>query len=142
MSTADYVVAYRDVAAGLKILREHAKRAGLPVTVSDLIYHAESRIVDETPPWKPEPAPEDERPWSEVMPGDSVKAPNGTWYAVDSVARIGQRMSVLLVAGGGGKVQSKPAASDKVPVRRGDVSKAVDIFRAGGLDLTMMERAA
>jgi hypothetical protein len=51
-------------------------------------------------------------------------------------------MTVLLVAPTGGKAQSKPAASDRVPTRRGDTGRAVDIFRAGGLDLTTMERAA
>lgn len=136
---SEYSAAARTVVAGLKILREHAKRAGLPVTTMDLIYHAETRIADEIPPWEPEPAASVTLPWSQVACGDSVQAPNGQWYPVDSIARLGSgAMSVLLIGPGGATVKSTPKAGDKVPVRRGPAGQAMDVLTAGGLELSLI----
>lgn len=91
-------------------------------------------LEQDSPPWSTDPD-ETEIPWSQVMPGDQVKAPNGQWYGVDSVARLDvSRMSVLLVGG----IKSTPKAQDKVLVRRGDAGRAVDVFRAGGLELEVI----
>lgn len=132
----EYSQAARTVVAGLRLLREHAKSAGLPVTTMDLIYHAESRIADEIPPWEePEPAAGKPLTWSAVVPGDSVKAPNGQWYPVDSISRIGNALTVLLKAPTGALIRSTPPIASEVEVRRGATGQAVDIFRAGGLEL-------
>lgn len=93
----------------------------------------------ETPPWEPEPGPSAERKWSEVIPGDKVLAPNGTWYPVDSVARVGDKVAAMLVVvadeHGRQLVRTERRAGDVVKVERGDAGRAVDVFAAGGISL-------
>jgi len=99
-------------------------------------------LESDAPPWNSEPAPAVERPWSEVSPGDEVQAPNGQWYRVDAWARIGKQMKIVLIAPGGTKAHSSPLSDAVVPTRRGATGQAIDIFRAGGLDLEQIRSEA
>lgn len=73
--------------------------------------------------------------WADVQPGDQVQAPNGQWYPVDSVARTGAVMKVLLVMPTGSTVGTSRNADDTVLTQRGDTGKAVDMFAAAGMTL-------
>lgn len=134
--------AARFVRAALDLIRDN-----VPQEFRDLVRHldgwreemavAVSCLDAVAPPWEPEPAASTEIPWARVACGDSVQAPNGTWYAVDAVARIGERMRVHLLLDAA-RIESTPKASDPVPVRRGPAGQAMDIFTASGLELTLI----
>ena len=131
--------AARFVRAALELIRDNVPDGGNTMAhVLGFLEETESqlreleRVPEVTPPWEPEPAESVELTWSEVIPGDSVLAPNGTWYPVDSVSPL------VLVGPTGAKIKSTPRAEDKVTVRRGPAGLAVDVFRAGGLELEVI----
>ena len=130
--------AARLVRAALRLIRDSFADCGaLDATVSRW-QHEIGDVIEgleqAAPPWEPEPGPSAERPWSEVIPGDSVLAPNGTWYPVDSVARIGRTIKALLIYGDQ-KLPTVRDADERVKVERGDAGRAVDVFAAGGITL-------
>jgi hypothetical protein len=138
--------AARLVVAGLRLLAD-AVPIESEAHSAIVNWHGEASLIvhsmeQDTPPWNPEPQPTTERPWSQVSPGDEVQAPNGQWYPVDSWARIGEQVKVLLVGPDGTKIPSAPKASATVPTRRGTTGQAIDIFRAGGLDLEQLGSVA
>lgn len=139
MTQTERIEVARTLMAGARLLAEYGERAGVPDKLPTLLREAGDIIESTLPPWESEPAPAAETPWCAIVPGDLVYAPNGVWYPVDSVARLDtERMSVLLVGPSGTKIPSKPKAQDKVPTRRGDAGRAVDVFRAGGLDVEVI----
>lgn len=131
--------AARFLLAGLDLLGEavpHLKTraGGLVMSARESAQALVFDLEKTAPPWTPEPGPDAPVAWSLVACGDEVQAPNGQWYRVTGMARVGQQVTAMLNEA----IRSSVKATDKVPTRRGPVGQAMDVLLAGGLELELI----
>lgn len=138
--SATELEAARFVRAALELIRDAVPGGGaLDATVSRWQTDADNIVKGlekDAPPWTPE-RPERDLPWSAVLCGDEVLAPNGAWYGVDSWSRTGRQVAVLLKANGS-TVKSVRDAGQVVRVRRGPAGQAADMFADAGFSLEVL----
>jgi hypothetical protein len=108
----------------------------LPITSEAHSLYVALRSAIGDLPSRPEPErPEvHDVPWSRIAPGDDVLAPDGQWYGIDSICRIGELIKVILRRGEDTVTVERPA-SERMTARRGEAGQAIDLFNSHGIEL-------
>ncbi|HEU4754278.1 MAG TPA: hypothetical protein VFU47_14305 [Armatimonadota bacterium] len=106
---------------------------------ADVLEHAVNEILSAFGIGVAEPLDTPERviSWADVVPGDRVQAPDGTWYEVDSAGRVGPMVSALLKTNGGA-ARTKRRAADRVTVKRGPTGLVLETFRSAGFNVEVL----